>query len=334
MWQSLLLCIVVVTVVSVRCQNQSPAVYEYKYQTIKTTWVHAETLCHQWGGNLATVTSEKENDFLLHQMTLRHMPSAWIGLNDRAGEGAFEWASKPRHQFTNWQHGEPNNWLGGEKCVVMYVANIHWKVYNGEWNDAPCSNKMPYICQRTTKGGDKEYQYVEHKATWEHAREVCKLWSGTLVVINSKSENDQFVKELKKRNMNGAWIGLNDIHRNGVFEWADVSKGFYQNFRKNQPDGKTWENCVEIVRESRWFSKWTGEWNDAPCSYKYPSICKKEAAVQLRCSGEDNGCCTPEKPCDMGEGDCDNDSHCSGNLVCGHDNCPWGDKDDCCMAAS
>jgi len=34
-----------------------------------------------------------------------------------------------------------------------------------------------------------------------------------------------------------------------------------------------------------------------------------------------NGCCTDSKPCTVGEGDCDVDSHCAGNLVCKHDNC-------------
>ena len=35
--------------------------------------------------------------------------------------------------------------------------------------------------------------------------------------------------------------------------------------------------------------------------------------------------------CGVGEGDCDEDSDCAGSLVCGSDNCPWGDGDDCCM---
>ena len=35
--------------------------------------------------------------------------------------------------------------------------------------------------------------------------------------------------------------------------------------------------------------------------------------------------------CKVGDGDCDRDSDCEGDLVCGYDNCPWGDRDDCCM---
>ena len=66
-----------------------------------------------------------------------------------------------------------------------------------------------------------------------------------------------------------------------------------------------------------------------------------------RCAGRNfNGrrCCTPEDPCDYGEGDCDgpadggaNDGHagCKGDLVCGSNNCKkfgnyYHEKDDCC----
>ena len=66
-----------------------------------------------------------------------------------------------------------------------------------------------------------------------------------------------------------------------------------------------------------------------------------------RCRGrnyEGRRCCTPENPCDEGEGDCDgpldggvNDGHagCKGNLVCGSNNCQkfgayYHPRDDCC----
>ena len=38
------------------------------------------------------------------------------------------------------------------------------------------------------------------------------------------------------------------------------------------------------------------------------------------CDGGDD-CCSDELQCDIGEGDCDQDSHCKGDLVCGDNNC-------------
>ena len=50
-------------------------------------------------------------------------------------------------------------------------------------------------------------------------------------------------------------------------------------------------------------------------------------------------CCSSSKPCTIGQGDCDTDSHCQGNLVCGHNtstDCPSGAPSgfDCCKASS
>lgn len=40
-----------------------------------------------------------------------------------------------------------------------------------------------------------------------------------------------------------------------------------------------------------------------------------------RCGGTTDDCCTPTTPCDLGDGDCDEDNECLGSLVCGLDNC-------------
>ena len=32
-------------------------------------------------------------------------------------------------------------------------------------------------------------------------------------------------------------------------------------------------------------------------------------------------CCTSGKPCGLAQGDCDRDSECKGDLVCGKNNC-------------
>ncbi len=37
--------------------------------------------------------------------------------------------------------------------------------------------------------------------------------------------------------------------------------------------------------------------------------------------GGDNECCSSSNQCSMGEGDCDSNSECAGELVCGNDNC-------------
>merc|ERR1719412_2354703 len=77
------------------------------------------------------------------------------------------------------------------------------------------------------------------------------------------------------------------------------------------------------------------------------SPARLEPPTGQRCAGRNyNGrrCCTPQQPCDEGEGDCDgpgdggqHDGHagCKGDLRCGSNNCKkfgayYHEKDDCC----
>ena len=49
--------------------------------------------------------------------------------------------------------------------------------------------------------------------------------------------------------------------------------------------------------------------------------------------GDDTyNCCSASKQCDLNQGDCDDDSECSGDLACGSDNCPspFPTDSDCC----
>ena len=50
-------------------------------------------------------------------------------------------------------------------------------------------------------------------------------------------------------------------------------------------------------------------------------------------TGVDSGsCCTSDNPCDVDEGDCDNDDECMHGLTCGNNNCPneFPSNHDCC----
>ena len=51
-------------------------------------------------------------------------------------------------------------------------------------------------------------------------------------------------------------------------------------------------------------------------------------------SGYDWSCCTVDKPCGIGEGDCDYNNECTGDLVCGHNSycgSEFPSGSDCCV---
>lgn len=95
-------------------------------------------------GYVATVTSAGEQRFVTANFT----PTAWLGGNDRATEGTFEWKNGPEagqaFLFAAWAPGEPNNCCSGEDDVV-----INWS--NGGWNDIGLPSfpdyRVPYIVE-------------------------------------------------------------------------------------------------------------------------------------------------------------------------------------------
>ena len=78
--------------------------------------------------------------------------------------------------------------------------------------------------------------------------------------------------------------------------------------------------------------------NISNVSYIQPlfELCCHTIAVHKCDPGKgDKSCCTKRNQCKEGEGDCDADSQCKGNLVCGKNNCkkwnPAARADfDCC----
>ena len=101
------------------------------------------------GLELVEPKSEQANkDIVILANSIRQ--SVWIGINDKSKEGHFVYASDGTKslKFTNWIPGQPSNWKGKEDCAHL------WKQYGFRWNDAPCSSKMSFICERQSSKYD------------------------------------------------------------------------------------------------------------------------------------------------------------------------------------
>lgn len=88
-------------------------------------------------GQLASVTSQAENDFIVQNFL---SPggfgfTAWIGGYQPSGDiggpaGGWAWLSNEAWSFTNWLPGEPNNTGGTENFLQLCSP-----VQGGQWND-------------------------------------------------------------------------------------------------------------------------------------------------------------------------------------------------------
>jgi hypothetical protein len=47
----------------------------------------------------------------------------WIGLSTLSTNSGFVWSDGSPVSYTNWNAGEPNNFLGQENCVEMNAYN-------------------------------------------------------------------------------------------------------------------------------------------------------------------------------------------------------------------
>jgi hypothetical protein len=101
------------------------------------TWTASQAEALSLGGNLVTVNSQAEQDFLYNTFgnwegSPRYL---WIGLTDAASQGNFVWINGEPVMFTFWAPGEPTNGPGEDYVYISSPADPRAM----RWNDAPNS---------------------------------------------------------------------------------------------------------------------------------------------------------------------------------------------------
>lgn len=67
----------------------------------------------------------------------------WIGLQQKGN--SFVWGSGTSSAYTSWYPSSPN---GDGTCVEGDVAAHDPGFPGGGWNDIPCSQMMPFVCEK------------------------------------------------------------------------------------------------------------------------------------------------------------------------------------------
>ena len=150
-----------------------------------STWEEANEASIAMGGNLVTINSEKENEWLTDNGF-----GGWIGLTDRENEGDWKWLSGEGVNYVNWYPGQPDN-VGNEDYVGKGTGNLQWGDANnvGYGNggaDLDAITEIPYY-----QFGDSIYIELGN-SSWEDAQANAEKLGGNLVSINDRGFNHKY----------------------------------------------------------------------------------------------------------------------------------------------
>ena len=104
--------------------------------------------------------NEKVNIEVTNLAKDRGLDSFWLGINDKSQENNFVYASDGSPiTYENWcgpdccshTHGEPS---GNGDCVWVDFVYHHSCSDHSVWDDEPCSNVKPFVCEKGELGLD------------------------------------------------------------------------------------------------------------------------------------------------------------------------------------
>ena len=146
------------------------------------------------------------------------------------------------------------------------------------------------------------YLFCTTKTKWQESSDYCVAQGMLLADILSAEEDAWlFEKAIGYVDINGWWIGFNDLQAEGNYQWVSGEEFDYANWASGEPNNyANAEHCGSLVS---WVK--AHGWNDLGCVSKYPFICK--AAIK---DNDGDGIPDDEDPDDDNDGALDADDNC------------------------
>lgn len=118
--------------------------HQYEIFTGNYTWDQANDLVQGMGEeyHLATITSQEEQDFVQGMLAdSGYGGEFWLGAQQaedaHSADSGWSWVTEEAWEYTNWQPGEPNDYMGLQEDHLGI-----WGAFDWNWNDEHGSSNI------------------------------------------------------------------------------------------------------------------------------------------------------------------------------------------------
>uniref|UniRef100_A0AAQ5YQG0 C-type lectin domain-containing protein n=1 Tax=Amphiprion ocellaris TaxID=80972 RepID=A0AAQ5YQG0_AMPOC len=258
---------------------------------VRKSWNLARHDCVFEGGDLVSITTAEENQFVSATMGSDHL-DLWIGLSNlkcnkiscevEVGNTELTWSDARKDQYRNWDENQPAIDTQVGTCIGIIKDSTD---DFGKWKSHVCRYERPYMCKRPLNtichpgwlsfAGSCYWlvSNVNMLTTWHEASNECDKYGAHLLIINS--EDEQFfingkLPDFHQVEIPDIWIGLSDMYEDGVFKWVDKSAIQFSNYGSGWPKNteKMWD-CGQIYT-----GNYEGKWETANCFKSLGYICE------------------------------------------------------------
>lgn len=114
----------------------------------------------------------------------------------------------------------------------------------------------------------KVYLLVKEEKRYSDAEVYCQTRGGHLAMPKDEGANTAIAGYITEAGLNRVYIGVHDLHHEGVFTYVDLSPmTTFSKWRKGEPNNAyDDEDCAEMVA--------SGEWTDVACHPTMYFVCE------------------------------------------------------------
>lgn len=206
-------------------------------------WTDAQSYCRQTYTDLATITSDGENQSAMKSRSGWYF--SWIGLNESV-QNSWAWSDGEDLNYSQWANGEPAENSKNGDCAFIGLFG---------WYTMSCSVQFPFICQW-------RINLVTESMTWDKAMKYCKKQYRVLAFLTDETKNLLAEINTVQAESVSVWFGL--CFLDGNWLWANGKPASIQAFPPSCP--------VPRYRCGAYNTR-TGTWENRDCSKKLNLIC-------------------------------------------------------------